>query len=104
VVRESFDGITDGHVLRRRSKAFPLTPTLSPKGARGKGADLQGFQDLSSTHKGEGSWSSGFSGFELASGLSGRCNKIRQLGRLPLPLGEGWGEGALELAFAVLKA
>ncbi|PRB43207.1 hypothetical protein CQ009_25000 [Pseudomonas sp. MYb2] len=34
---------------RRRSKALPLTPTLSPKGARGKGADLQCIQDLSST-------------------------------------------------------
>jgi hypothetical protein len=34
---------------RRRSKALPLTPTLSPKGARGKGADLQCIQGLSST-------------------------------------------------------
>jgi hypothetical protein len=30
-------------------KSIPLTPALSPRGERGKGADLRGFQSLSST-------------------------------------------------------
>jgi hypothetical protein len=29
-------------------KSIPLTPALSPRGERGKGADLRGFQSLSS--------------------------------------------------------
>jgi hypothetical protein len=54
-----------------QSDRYPLTPALSPKGARGKGADLHEFQNLSSLDN------------------SGRRNSNIQPGQSPLPLGEG---------------
>jgi hypothetical protein len=123
-------------------RSIPLTPALSPRGARGKGSRSGAVQNLSSTRdfrsaavhnlsstpdvqvdvtrastsvgslspqgaRGKGSRSrcfskpefnsrfqvGGCSGPEFDSGRSGRCNSSIHLGRLPLPPGEGWGEG-----------
>jgi hypothetical protein len=41
----------DRQKIKIKIKSSPLTPALSPKGARGKGADLHGFRILSSTQK-----------------------------------------------------
>ncbi|CAI8845529.1 DUF2635 domain-containing protein [Pseudomonas zeae] len=59
-----------GFVVMRES--YPLTPALSPRGARGKG-----------------SRSSCFSSPEFGSGLSGRRIAQKHLSQSPLPLGEG---------------
>jgi hypothetical protein len=56
-------------------RSIPLTPALSPKGERGKGADLYAFQNLSSAQElprveGKGSRSICFSESGLGSGIA----------------------------------
>jgi hypothetical protein len=87
-------------------KSYPLTPALSPKGARGKGSRSGAVQNLSSTPDFQvgvqrkdtsvsplSHWERvrvrGLSDSEFDSGLSGRRIAQKHLNQSPLPLGEG---------------